>query len=381
ENALDADATQIRVELREGGARLIRVSDDGTGIAASDLDLVCQPHTTSKISRFEDVARLMTLGFRGEALSSVAAVADVEIASADGDRGVGASFELSRAGNFERRLVARERGTTVTARHLFQSVPARLALLGTSAAERARCLAAIRLYACANATIRFTVIAEGEVALHTPGTGLPGALTALYGADLAAGMIPFAATTVGGMATLGGQLSSRAFTYTTRDQMALTVNGRLVTNRALLAAAERGYRPLLRKGRHPVLLCHLTVPGEWVDVNVHPAKAEVLLRHETEIARALREAIHAALGAAPAAAIKAPAPYAARFHVQPTLRFPARRRTSGQPFAVSVSRLRERTATYGATGVAAPITALAQLNDALILARGADGALYLVDQH
>jgi DNA mismatch repair protein MutL len=194
-------------------------------------------------------------------------------------------------------------------------------------------------------------------------------------------MIPYAATAIDGMATLTGHLSARAFTYTTRDQTALTVNGRLVTNRALLASIERGYRPLLRKGRHPVVLCHLAVPSEWVDVNVHPAKAEVLLRHEAEIGRALREAIHAALGAAPAAALEAPPPVAARFRVQPALRFPHHRRTGGQPYGAAVSRLRESSSAYGQTSIAAPIIALAQLNDSLILARGADGALYLVDQH
>ncbi len=179
ENALDAGATSVRIELREGGARLIRVSDDGCGIAASDLPLVCRPHATSKINRFEDVARLTTLGFRGEALSSVAAVAEIEIASATDEGGVGASVEQFQTGSSEPRLVARERGTTVTVRHLFQSVPARLAILGTPAAERARCLATIRLYACVHPAIRFTVVAEGEVALRTPGTDLPAALTAL----------------------------------------------------------------------------------------------------------------------------------------------------------------------------------------------------------
>ena len=159
----------------------------------------------------------------------------------------------------------------------------------------------------------------------------------------------------------------------------LTVNGRLVTNRALLRAAEAGYRPLLRKGRHPILLVSIAAPPEWIDATTHPAKAEVLLRREREIAHALERAVHEALGVAPAS-VETPSLQAARFHPQPRLRFPPPGRAPTRGPSRMKSLLRESYGAYG-SALTGPLTALAQLNDTLILARGEDGALYLVDQH
>ena len=380
DNALDAAATSIRVELREGGMRLIRVADDGCGITASDLPLACKPHATSKITTFDDLTRLATLGFRGEALASIATVADLEVLSAADETGVASGVMLSPVDDHVRQWVAaRERGTTVTARHLFRTVPARHALLGTPGVERARCLATIRAYASAYPATRFTVVVDGDLTLQTPGVDLHSALVALYGADLASGMISFAATPTPEV-SVTGHISARAFTHSTRDYVTITVNGRVITNRTLIAAAESGYRPLLRKGRHPVLLAHITTPPDWIDVNVHPTKAEVLLRHERVIARGFREAIHSALGNAPATTIESPRPQAALFRTQPSLTFPASRAANERGPALARVRLRENAGGY-AQSVAAPLVALAQLNDTLILARGANAALYLVDQH
>lgn len=379
DNAVDAGASDIRVELREGGLRLIRVSDNGCGIHAEDLPLACQPHATSKIATLDDLARLSTLGFRGEALASIAKVAELEILSASEPPAPASGVTISPSESAPTRwLAARERGTTVAARHLFRAIPARQAVLSAPSIEKLRCLQAIRAYARAHPSIRFTVVADGELVMQSPGTGAHDALVALFGADVAAGVLSFAASPLPD-ATITGYVSARQHTGSTRDDVLLIVNGRLITNRSLLAATEAGYRPLLHKGRHPLLLASITVPPDWIDANTHPTKAEVLLRHDRDIARALREAIHDALGAAPAS-VSAPLPRAARFHPQPSLRFPPRGRARPRPSAVGRALLRERAGAYGQT-IASPLSALAQLNDTLILARGGNGELYLVDQH
>lgn len=379
DNSLDAGAADIRVELREGGRRLIRVSDDGCGIPADELPLACQRHTTSKIAGLDDLARLTTLGFRGEALASVATVADLEIVTSTGEGGPACGLTVTpHESGSKQWLASRERGTSVTVRHLFRAVPARQALLAAPNVEKARCLQVIRSYACAHPATQFTVVADGEVVLQTPGTSLQDTIIALFGVDAATGMLSFTASPLPS-ATIVGQVSSRSHTRTTRDYVMLVVNGRLVANRGLLAAAESGYRPLLRKGRHPVLLAALTVPPDWIDATTHPTKAEALLRHEREIARSLQHAIHEALGAAPAT-IDPATPQAPRFHPQPGLRFPPHGRGRSRASAMATSLLRERSGAYGQS-LSGPLTAIAQLNDMLILARGTDGALYLVDQH
>ena len=378
DNALDAGATTIRVELRDGGLRLIRVSDDGCGMDADDLVRACQPHSTSKIAHVEDLTSLTTLGFRGEALASIALVADIEIVTATADSAAATGISLFPGDPRPNQwLTARAAGTTVTVRRLFHAVPARQALLAAPGIERSRCFAAMVAYACAHPAIQFTVVADGEMVMRTPGTDLRGALLALYGADVAAAMLPFAVSSAA-EATIEGCVSARQFTQTSRDGILITVNGRIVNNRALLAAAEAGYRSLLRKGRHPVLVARVTVPPGWVDFNVHPTKAEVLLRDERNLCRALRDAVHEALGSAPTA-VDPTLPTSTRFRPQPPLRFPATRGGRRAPRIAPPRRGVYMAA--GVSGVEPPLTALAQLNDALILARGGTGYLYLVDQH
>ena len=383
ENALDAGATSVRIEVREGGLRLIRVSDDGTGIASDDLELACQPHATSKVRDLDDLTHITTLGFRGEALASIAAVAEIEIASAADASGLAAVLTLSPGHTPERSVVSRPRGTMVTVRQLFADVPARRALLRGPAGESARVAAVVRGYALAHPAIRFTLIADGAIALQTGGDDLPHAVTAIYGADVARSMLPIGPLDVDG-ATLEGVVSARGVDAPDRSHVLLVVNGRPVANKALLAAMEAGYRPLFRKGRHPLLLARLALAPDALDVNVHPAKAEVLLRSEQALAAALRAAIHDTLGAAPKSLRMQPAESpTAGFAQAVQLRLPAARRRRGL-------LLGARRAGYRA-GLPADdeqpaerlpeLEAIGQLDDTLILARAPGGHLYLVDQH
>jgi DNA mismatch repair protein MutL len=390
ENALDAGATSVRIEVREGGLRLLRVSDDGTGIASDDLELACQPHATSKVRDLDDLTHITTLGFRGEALASIAAVAEIEIASAMDASGLAAVLTLSSGRAPERGVVSRPRGTMVTVRQLFAEVPARRALLRGPAGESARVAAVVRGYALAHPAIRFTLIADGAIALQTAGDDLTHAVAVIYGADVARSMLPIGPLDVDG-ATLEGVVSARGVDAPDRSHVLLVVNGRPVANQALLAAMEAGYRPLFRKGRHPLLLAKLALPPDALDVNVHPAKAEVLLRSEQALAAALRAAIHKTLGTAPTSLRMRPdvpptaagSPTGGFFAQAVQLRLPAARRRRGL-------LLGERRAAYRA-GLPADdeqpveplpeLEALGQLDNTLILARAPGGHLYLVDQH
>ncbi len=393
ENALDAGASAIRVELREGGIRLLRVGDDGRGIPAEQLALACRPHTTSKVRALADLERIATLGFRGEALASIAAVAELEVTSASDASGLAHTLTLHPAGVSDERSAARARGTSVTVRNLFLTVPARRALLAGPHREGARAAAVVRAYALIHPAVRFALVIDGRLIFQTPGGTLAQTAAHLYGADLAAALLPIGPLTVEGVA-ITGAVATRAFSQPTREHVLVAVNGRPVANRALLAAVEAGYRPLLRKGRHPLLVVALAAPSDVLDVNVHPAKAEVLLRAEPAIAAALRERIHQALGSAPLAAasagapgipaaLRAPAPIQLSFpapRVRRGLRLVAERRGGYTGRAMGDGPDDVADDTPPAT-VLHPLTALAQFDDALILARSADGHLYLVDQH
>ena len=389
DNALDAGATSIRVELREGGLRLIRVADDGVGIAADALELACQRHTTSKLHTPADLESIATLGFRGEALASIATVAELELVSAATAMGTARTLLLRGGQPVAAGAIPRTRGTTVTVRALFAEMPARRALLRGARSEGARIAAVVRAYALLHPAVRFTLTGDGLLLLQTPGSDLAGAVAAIYGADSARALVPLGLRRLEG-AELHGAVAMRAVHFPSREHVLVAVNGRPIANAALLAAAEAGYRPLLRKGRHPLLVAHLAVEPRLLDANVHPAKAVVLLRHEPALAAVLRESIHAALGSIPASLDPqrdggAARPEAAHFSRAVQLQLPAARGRRGV-------RIREPGRRYASLSSGAPdeprpgaplprLTALAQLDSALLVATSAEGHLYLVDQH
>jgi DNA mismatch repair protein MutL len=263
-------------------------------------------------------------------------------------------------------------------------MPARLALLGSVRSEGARSQALLQAYALAYPEVAFTLISDGQIALQTPGTNSEDAVASLYGADLASALLPFEATvTPDATITISGFVSGRGFHQPGRDLVVVLVNNRLLSSRVLLAALESGYRSLLPKGRHPLLVARVRVPPEQVDVNVHPAKTEVLMRGEEQIVVALRSSIHQTLGAAPvSAASSALYGIAPRAVVQLPLPSPRKRRglrtsSSAGSTAASIAAL-EKTALDGPVPELEP---LAQFDQALILTRSPDGDLFLVDQH
>jgi DNA mismatch repair protein MutL len=383
ENALDAGAHEVRVEIRGGGLRLIRVTDDGYGIPEDELERACARHTTSKISSVEDLNHLHTLGFRGEALASIAAVSELTLLSRPleteglSEEAAGALLTLRGGEVTQRGRRARLHGTTVTVRELFYNVPARLKFMRGARTETGHILQLMRRYAVGYPQVRFNLTIEEQTALQTGGSGnLATALAELYHLPLAEMLHPVAVDIAEGY-VLNGYIGNRALSQSSRQHVMLFINGRWVQARPLQDALEAGYRSLLPKGKHPLLVFYLDLPAEELDVNVHPAKTEVKLLRESEVVTALTQAVQSVLERSPAlpTSLQFPGP---ELVFQRRLPGPRRR---GLHVAESAEEYKAEAAPPATAQVLATLRPLAQLQQAVILAEAPDGSLYLVDQH
>src|SRR6266571_2381211 len=383
ENALDAGGHEVRVEIRGGGLRLIRVTDDGYGIPGDELERACARHTTSKISSVEDLSRLHTLGFRGEALASIAAVSELTLLSrpieTEGlSEEAAAALVTLRGGEVTQRgRKARLHGTTVTVRELFYNVPARLKFMRGARTETGHILQLMRRYAVGYPGVRFNLTIEEHTALQTGGSGnLATTLAELYHLPLAEVLHPVSVDIAEGY-VLHGYIGNRALAQSSRQHMMLFINGRWVQSRTLQDALEAGYRSLLPKGKHPLLVFYLDLPAEELDVNVHPAKTEVKLLRETEVVTALTQAVQSVLERSPAlpTSMQFPGP---ELVYQRRLPGPRRR---GLHAAESAEEYKAEAAPPATSQVLATLHPLAQLQQAVILAEAPDGSLYLIDQH
>src|SRR6266487_4296362 len=385
ENALDAGAYEVRVEIRGGGLRLIRVIDDGYGIPEDELELACARHTTSKISAVEDLARLHTLGFRGEALASIAAVSELTLVSraieteALGEE-YAAAWVTVRAGEVTQRgHRARLHGTTVTVRDLFYNVPARLKFMRGARTEAGHVLQLLQRYATGYPAVRFNLAIEEHIALQTAGSGdVASTLAELYHLPLAELLTPVTldASSQHPFA-LHGYIGNRALAQNSRQHITLFINGRWIQSRPLQDALEAGYRSLLPKGKHPLLVFHIDLSAEEVDVNVHPTKTEVKLVQEAEVAAALTQAVRSVLERSPALPETLQFPGPALVYQR---RLPGSRRR-GLRVAETASEYSGETSSPGAAEVLSTLRPLAQLQQAVIMAEAPDGSLYLIDQH
>jgi DNA mismatch repair protein MutL len=391
ENALDAGARDIRVEIRGGGLRLVRVTDDGIGIPEHELEQALARHATSKIQSVEDLHSLQTLGFRGEALASIAAVSEITLVSraveseGTGEESPAVSLTVRGGEVTQRGRRARLHGTTVTVRDLFYNVPARLKFMRSERTEAGHIILLVRRFAVGYPGVRITLAQDEHVLVQTSGSGeLATALAELYHLPLAEMLHPLAVEQVGEGKGHGFRLSgyagNRALAQHNRQHVTVFVNGRLVHSRALYEALEAGYRNLLPKGRHPLVVLHLTLAPEELDANVHPAKTEVRLLREAEVKKAVTDAVRSVLGRSPAlpAHIDFPGP---ELVYQRHLPGPRRRglhvaESAGEYQAGETARLNPVSAE-----MLAQLRPLSQLQQAVILAEAPDGSLYLIDQH
>lgn len=272
ENAIDAGATQITVEIEKGGKKCIRVTDNGSGMDKEDLPLAYSSHATSKLYTAEDLFSIHTLGFRGEAIASVAAVSRMEIVSCVQG---GEAYSLSCEGGVLGSVVpaAGAKGTVVSVNDLFYNVPARLKFLKSDTQEEADIGSVMARFLLSRPEISFEYIADGKRKYQSFGDGLSAALVAVYGADALANCIEIRAEKHG--IRLHGFLGNRNYFKANRTYQSLFVNGRFVVNQTVGAAVTNAYASYLMKRQYPFYVLFLDVPPEVVDVNVHPNKADV----------------------------------------------------------------------------------------------------------
>ena len=274
ENAIDAGASAIVVEIQRGGMGLIRVTDNGCGIAPEQLPTAFLRHATSKLHRAEDLSAIGTLGFRGEALAAIAAVSRLDIFSRRRDAQAGAALHLEGGVPGEVNAAGCPEGTTVCVRELFFNTPARMKFMKKDSAEGAAASAVVTQLALSHPEVSFKLLRDGQEVLHTPGDGqLLSAIYAALGRDFAKSLLEVDGGS--GDVRASGFVSSPAAGHGTRARQLFFVNGRLVKSQLLTAAVEEAYRNRLLKGKFPGCVLHLTLPEDRVDVNVHPAKTVV----------------------------------------------------------------------------------------------------------
>lgn len=403
ENALDAGADEIRIEVAQGGRKLIRVSDNGAGIPAAEVGLAFTRHATSKISSTDDLSRITTLGFRGEALASIAAVAHVTCITRGRGEQVGTQLRVAAGGAGDRRGIGAPPGTTITVEDLFHSIPARLKFLKADSTERRHIDALVTRYALAYPAVRFRLTHDSRTAFESSGSGkLMDALIAVYGLQVAQSMLAVEAGPDRPI-SVSGYVSAPELSRANRNDLTLFVNGRWVQDRNLAWAVVQAYHSMLMVGRYPLCFLRVDVPPEEVDVNVHPAKSEVRFRNPNEVFGAVQRVVRAVLiGRAPVPTVPlAPAQQVERPTGWPApgdagslerLRALGSESPSAQPTqfqmpikpAAAVSAQPTSSDLAPAVATAKPplpaLRVLGQVGAMYIVAEGPEG-MYLIDQH
>ena len=295
ENSIDAGATRITIEIEAGGRRLLKVSDDGEGMVRDDAVLAFERHATSKIRETIDLAAIATLGFRGEALASIASVAKVELTTfAEGAKA--ATRVIIEGGRIrDVKDAAHPRGTTIAVRDLFFNIPARRKFLRSEATETYHLTNLVTHYALAHPEIAFTFINNGrETVRAAPAKDLRERAYQVFGAEFLENLLEVNGGNAA-VARVTGFVSAPRDRRTSRDSQYLFVNRRFVRDRTIGRSLSEGYRSILPHGVYPAALLFIETPLEEVDVNVHPAKTEVRFRRQAAVADAVREAVKSAL--------------------------------------------------------------------------------------
>ncbi len=365
ENSLDAGATQISLEAQGGGVELIKVSDNGAGIPASELELAFHRYATSKISNITDLGSIGSLGFRGEALPSIAAVAEVEILTQTSSDPTGSYMCLRKGDVVRKEGRARPPGTTITVRRLFRYFPVRLKFLKSVNTENSHIAHLVSQYALAFPEVKFSLALDKRPSLRTTGNGdLRDVVNEIYGSELAQRMLKVEQKD--GLAEVDGLTSPPSLARSNRNYLSFFVNRRWVRSPLLTRATEEAYRGLLMDGQHPITVINISLPVQELDVNVHPAKAQIKFCHEQAVFSSVQKAIEGTLAKTPIASSKA-----VPFSVSPgQWQSPSMVMDNEPAFVVAQLPTMELPL----------LRVLGQLANTYIIAEGPTG-LYLIDQH
>lgn len=301
ENSIDAGSKKIEVAIESGGRRLIRISDDGEGMSRDDAILAFERHATSKLKVAEDLEAINTLGFRGEALASIASVAKVRLRSQAADDLVGTEIEISGGRMLHVRDCAFARGAEFEIRDLFFNVPARRKFLKSEATESYHIANLVTHYALANPQLSFTLTNNNRESIRvTPVSNLRERAYQLFGGEFIGDLIEVLSES--GELRLRGYVSSPSATRTTRDSQYFFINGRYVRDKVIGKALSEAYRAMIPSGVYPSAMLLIEMPPQEVDVNVHPAKTEVRFVRSAIVYDLIRDGVRAAIGSAKAAA-------------------------------------------------------------------------------
>ena len=359
ENALDAGASAVSVELEKGGLTYLRVTDNGCGMAADQLPTAFLRHATSKLRTASDLAAIHTLGFRGEALAAISAVSRLDVFSREPSSDAGARLHLEGGVPGEVTAAGCPVGTTVCVRDLFYNTPARMKFMKKDSAEGAAASAVVTQLALSHPDVSFKLLRDGAEVLHTPGNGelLPAVYAAL-GREFALSLLPVSGSN--GDVKVSGFVTKPLAGHGTRARQLFFVNGRLVKSQLLTAAVEEGYRNRLLKGKFPGCVLHITLPADAVDVNVHPAKTVVKFVSDKTVFDAVYHTVTSALdeeGRPPKPAEKPffQAMTAAEFRARPDA--PAPKSTVTVPAGRTIGSAPARTYTPAPAPAPAPIPA------------------------
>ncbi|MHC1722267.1 MAG: DNA mismatch repair endonuclease MutL [Aminipila sp.] len=290
ENAIDAGATNITVEIRNGGKTYIRVTDNGSGINESEVELAFLRHATSKIITDEDLNSILTLGFRGEALSSIAAVSRVELITKTAEAKTGVSLKIHGGEVFEKSATGCPDGTTIIVSDLFYNTPARLKFMKTDATESTLIIDFISKIALAYADIRIRLINNGTILFSTNGKGDKYSnIITVYSKAVGEGLIYISSENES--MSLEGYISRPDYSKTNRKQQIFFVNGRVISNKVMDYAVQEGYSERLFEGRYPIAYLFFKIKPELVDVNIHPNKKEVRFHQDMEVKNFIAQSI------------------------------------------------------------------------------------------
>jgi DNA mismatch repair protein MutL len=378
ENSLDAGASQITVEAQSGGVSLLKVTDNGCGIPADEVELAFSRHATSKVSALADLEKISTLGFRGEALPSIVAVADAEIVTKTSDDAAASYLRLANGKIVQREKRSRPQGTTVTVHHLFRHLPARLKFLKSPTTENSHIANLLTQYALAFPEVKFSLSIDGRLTLRTPGNGNQRDVVAeVYSLEVAQQMLELNETDQ--IHAVSGLVSPTFLSRSNRNYLSFFVNRRWVRSSLLTRATEDAYQGLLMTSKHPIAIINVSLPPQELDVNVHPTKTEVKFRNNQPVYAAVAKAIKNVLAQAPLPRIKATA---AAAPPAPRL-FTAEADSKVAPLPTTQYTAPSPSASIVKNGVAPALPilrVLGQLASSYIMAEGPEG-LYLVDQH
>ncbi len=294
ENSLDAGAEAITIEINDGGKTSISVSDNGSGIMSEDLDHVFERHATSKIVDAEDLFSIVTMGFRGEAMASIAAVSEVELQTQT-EAETSGSYILIKGGNIiERKSIGFPIGTTITVRNLFYNTPAREKFLKSNISEQGHVVDVVEKLAMVNTAVSIKLIVDGKNVLHTPGNGdLLSVLTCIYGKNTAKSMVRLDYSNP--LISIEGYICKPEIARGNSTYMIFSVNNRIIRNKMMSEAVKQAYKGLLMNNKFPFSVLNLKVQTDKIDVNVHPSKAEIKFSDDRSIFNTIYTAVKSCL--------------------------------------------------------------------------------------